>query len=159
MFEGFPRIPVVIKELRTASRAKRRANRRNAQKATGPRTPQGKLRSSQNATAHGIFCRRLVLNDEDERLLHRTRASFLQTLRPQDEAQLALVETMVAARWRINRCLAAEADLFGDIAQEMALNARGGAEGSGKIVAEADLPRRRSRWPSSCATPSSRSNA
>ena len=31
------------------------ANRRNAQRSTGPRTPQGKKRSSRNALKHG-FC-------------------------------------------------------------------------------------------------------
>jgi len=36
------------------SNAKRRANRANAQKSTGPRTAAGKTRSSANATRHGL---------------------------------------------------------------------------------------------------------
>ena len=35
--------------------AQKRANAANAQKSTGPRTQEGKQRSSQNATTHGVF--------------------------------------------------------------------------------------------------------
>ena len=30
------------------------ANRRNAQRSTGPRTPEGKSRAAQNSTTHGL---------------------------------------------------------------------------------------------------------
>ena len=41
------------------------ANRRNAQLSTGPKTPEGKATSSQNATQHGLTSQRVVLPDED----------------------------------------------------------------------------------------------
>ena len=47
------------------SRRKLRANRRNAEKSTGPRTPEGKARASRNATTHGVFCRDVVVPGED----------------------------------------------------------------------------------------------
>ena len=97
---------------RPVSARKRRANRANAQHSTGPRTPQGKATSSRNATTHGIFCRDLVLPGENFELFVVTRDGFLDALKPQDAAQLAMVDTAVAARWRLNRCQFAEAVLI-----------------------------------------------
>jgi hypothetical protein len=41
------------------------ANRRNAEKSTGPKTPEGKQAVASNAVKHGLFARQLILNDED----------------------------------------------------------------------------------------------
>jgi hypothetical protein len=41
------------------------ANRINAQKSTGPRTDEGKQRSSQNALKHGLLAKRSVIPGED----------------------------------------------------------------------------------------------
>jgi hypothetical protein len=97
---------------RPISDARRTANQRNAEKSTGPRTPEGKARASRNATTHGIFCRDLVLVGEDPEQFDLTRDGFLDALKPQDAAQLALVDGAVSARWRLNRCQYAEAALI-----------------------------------------------
>ena len=99
-------------ERQKVSRRKRRANRRNAKKSTGPRTPEGKERAARNSTTHGIFCRDLVMPGEDEEMFHLTRQSFLAALKPQDAVQLAMVDGAVSARWRLNRCQRAEFDLI-----------------------------------------------
>jgi hypothetical protein len=41
------------------------ANRKNAEKSTGPKTPEGKQAVASNAVKHGLFTRQLILNDED----------------------------------------------------------------------------------------------
>ena len=43
------------------------ANRRNAQKSTGPRTSEGKARSRWNAVQHGLLAKRLFTRDESDR--------------------------------------------------------------------------------------------
>ena len=38
------------------------ANRRNAQKSTGPRTPEGRAVSKMNALKHGIFSKEVLVS-------------------------------------------------------------------------------------------------
>jgi hypothetical protein len=42
-----------------------RANRRNARKSTGPKTPEGKSVVSHNALKHGLLSQQILLPDED----------------------------------------------------------------------------------------------
>jgi hypothetical protein len=49
----------------TTSPKKIEANRRNALKSTGPRTPGGKKRVSRNATRHGFFSKWLLIQGRD----------------------------------------------------------------------------------------------
>jgi len=79
------------------------ANRRNAEKATGPRTPEGKAIVSQNAVKHGLLSRRAVLKDEDpaEFDLHRTR--LLGVLAPDGAEEELTAERVVVLWWRLKR--------------------------------------------------------
>ena len=85
------------------SEARIAANRRNAEKSTGPRTPEGKAVVAQNAVKHGLWARQAVLKDEDpqEFELHRTR--MLQSLAPDGPEEEALAERIVALWWRLKR--------------------------------------------------------
>jgi len=48
-----------------SSQAQKRANKQNAQHSTGPRTDQGKQRTSQNAVKHGFRSKHPVIPGED----------------------------------------------------------------------------------------------
>ena len=47
------------------------ANRRNSQKSTGPKTPEGKSAVSMNALRHGLRARTVVLPGEDPTEFHQ----------------------------------------------------------------------------------------
>ena len=52
-----------------ASTKRNEANRRNAQKSTGPKTAEGKAITSQNAIRHGLLATEILLPDEDKVIL------------------------------------------------------------------------------------------
>lgn len=70
------------------------ANRANAQRSTGPRTPQGKARSSLNAMKHGIYARReLAIEngpfDEDPDEVSEFLRESVEALAPRDVLEMA----------------------------------------------------------------------
>ena len=83
------------------------ANKENAQKSTGPKTPEGKARSAQNARSHGILANEVVIKKGDGRertaefedLLNGLHAQF----RPQDAVEHVLVDRVAACYWRLRR--------------------------------------------------------
>ena len=74
------------------SQAKIAANRRNAEKSTGPRTEEGKAIVAQNAVKHGLLARRAVIKDEDPAEFELYRQEMLEALAPADSAQWTLAD-------------------------------------------------------------------
>jgi hypothetical protein len=87
------------------------ANRQNAARSTGPRTPDGKARSACNASTHRAYCAHLLLPGEPEDFFHALRDATLERLSPQDALELALADRVVAATWRLRRLQTADACL------------------------------------------------
>ena len=79
------------------------ANRRNALKSTGPKSGEGKEKSSMNALRHGLTATQAVLPHENEDDYEKLREGLLQSYAPQDSAELAIVEELVNANWRLLR--------------------------------------------------------
>jgi hypothetical protein len=88
-----------------ATKAQIKANRLNAQKATGPRTPEGKAIVSQNAVKHGLFSHQDVISTENQADFDQHRNQMLADLAPVDSMESMLAERIVSLSWRLNRTL------------------------------------------------------
>ena len=86
----------------TCSPAQLAANRANAQKSTGPKTPEGKAQSRANALKHGLCASALIPEDLD--LIQERSSDFYRTLKPQNDFQGWLVNKAVVLSIRIDRC-------------------------------------------------------
>jgi hypothetical protein len=78
-------------------------------RATGPRTPQGKERSKNNAVRHGIFSRVVVLKSESQAEFDVLLSGLRKDLQPVGTLEEFLVEKLAALLWRIRRLYVAEA--------------------------------------------------
>ena len=79
------------------------ANRRNAQKSTGPQSPKGKSAVSRNAIKHGLSARQAVIGLESREEFDLYRQEFLDELAPQTPMETMLAERIVNLSWRLKR--------------------------------------------------------
>ena len=79
------------------------ANRLNAQKSTGPKSPEAKARTRQNALRHGLTAEQAVLPHESAKDYDKLRAGMIQAHAPENVAEQALVEELINAYWRLLR--------------------------------------------------------
>ena len=81
------------------------ANRRNAQKCTGPRTPEGKARVSLNGLKHGRYAERLPEKLEaagyrSAAALHgQIRSEITTTFKVEDASEMKRMERATAMVW------------------------------------------------------------
>ena len=69
----------------------------------GPRTPDGKRRSSQNATKHGIYAKSQIIKDEQDDDWLEHMAGMRESFQPQDYYQDTVVEQLAFNRWQRHR--------------------------------------------------------
>ncbi len=86
-----------------ASVAQVRANRLNAQKSTGPRTPEGKAVVAQNAVKHGLLAQQVVISGEDPGEFELFRDRMVQDLDPVGSLESLLAERVAHLGWRLRR--------------------------------------------------------
>src|SRR5438132_1497811 len=79
------------------------ANAANAQHSTGPRTPEGQARSSQNARTHGLTARDLVIAPNELEEFEELRNDYQASVQPQDAIQQSEFELLVGAAWNLRR--------------------------------------------------------
>ena len=88
------------------------ANRRNAQKSTGPTSVTGKAASSMNALKSGIHAKSLVLPSEDRAELDQLIADYYQRHHPDSPEGRFYLDEVIHCEWLLRRYRAAENQMW-----------------------------------------------
>ena len=102
-----------------------RANQQNAKHSTGPRTDEGKQRSSQNAIKHGLCALDPLIPGEDPDAFEEHFCEMEQDLKPATAIESNLAEQIADVSWRLKRLSRIEASVitaFYDATAEQPLN-------------------------------------
>ena len=84
------------------------ANRRNAQKSTGPKSPEGKIRASLNGWRHGLTGQVLTLAEEDRDAFETFARDIRQAYFPVGPLETQIAQSIAEDEWRLNRARAIE---------------------------------------------------
>ena len=87
-------------------------NRSNAKNSTGPKTAEGKAKSSMNALRHGLTSQVVVMPTEDLIAYLDHADSFHAEYSPVGPTETHLVQTLADCTWRLNRARALENNLL-----------------------------------------------
>lgn len=85
------------------------ANKANAQLSTGPKTEEGKAKSSKNAVKHGALSSIAIAEHEDSELFGTMLAALVKEHGPTTTIEHQLVERLAVLFWREIRLAKAEA--------------------------------------------------
>jgi hypothetical protein len=95
-----------------SSELKSETARANGAKSHGPVTPEGRATSSGNSLRHGFTAKSVVLPTESQEDFLALLDSYTDQFDPQGGVEVDLVQTMAAARWRLQRICNIEAALL-----------------------------------------------
>jgi hypothetical protein len=93
------------------SAAKAAANADNAQLSTGPRSADGKARSSRNAIRHGLTSKDLVVFEGQREEFESFRQCLLDELDPQGPLEVLTFNQILHSAWNLQRIRRLEVDL------------------------------------------------
>jgi hypothetical protein len=85
------------------SQRKIEANKRNAQKSSGPKTAEGKERVRLNALKHGLTATTVVLPHEDAEAYQKRLETWTRELAPRGDVGHYLTERAVRLSWQLDR--------------------------------------------------------
>lgn len=92
--------------------AQLQANKQNALRSTSPKSVQGRAKASQNSAKHGLLSKDLLIHDEKLKELDSFRNGIYQSLCPQGEMEILLVENIINAAWHLRRLTKAENEVI-----------------------------------------------
>jgi hypothetical protein len=105
-------VPSPAPEKPACSEARLRANRQNAKNSSGPKSDEGKKRSCLNATRHGILSQVIHLPEEEMKAYSEFCDRVVAGFEPVGTLETELARACADLQYRLNRCAAAEHNLF-----------------------------------------------
>jgi hypothetical protein len=87
-------------------------NRENAQKSTGPITPQGQAISCLNALKHGLTGNTVLLDSDDAEAYQQRLDAHVEQFKPVTFEERRLVQSIHDAAWRLDRILNLESTIY-----------------------------------------------
>jgi len=88
------------------------ANRRNALKSTGPKTPEGKAIVSMNSLRHGLRARTVVLPGESREEFNQLCDTLQAEWKPRSRTAQFYLEQMAVSQWKLTRMEVAESNVY-----------------------------------------------
>jgi hypothetical protein len=79
---------------------------------TGPNTPEGKARSSQNAVKHGLTSRHVVLPGENRAEFDALVSRLIEEHEAKDTLEIEIIHEIAGCMWRLDRARKAESEYF-----------------------------------------------
>jgi len=107
------------------------ANRRNAQKSTGPKTAVGKFKTSRNGIKHGLLAKTILLDGESRIRFQEIYDALCDEFQPITGGEYSLVDKAAIYQWRLLRSW-----MFDTLSIRNAMNNQSSAE------TQLDLPTR-----------------
>ena len=83
--------------------AQQSANQANAQKSTGPTTPEGKARCAANSQIHGLCAKHNVIGPEEQSDFDRMATNYVLELMPESPVEHTLFTEIVGSAWQLAR--------------------------------------------------------
>ena len=94
------------------SEKQQQANRQNAQKSTGPTTPEGREAIRFNALTYGLRTRQTILPSENCAEYSQLWDELEAEWQPQTRTERIYLETMVTSQWLLRRIAESEQDIY-----------------------------------------------
>jgi hypothetical protein len=94
------------------SERQQQANRQNAQKSTGPKTPEGREAVRFNALTYGLRTRETILERENAREYSELWDELDAEWQPQTRTERIYLETMVTSQWLLKRIAESEQQIY-----------------------------------------------